>query len=271
MKKALLVAFCLIALCSLLVINTGTVKASTTSGYTRTDWFTTEANNLDGMWSPSSEWTDCDWVVIGDDVAFGSVWDQLDNVHTRWIVEFFSDNTTDDGDYWQLCLDNNNGGGTAPGTTHYRIDIEGHTNLTMYQGTGSGWTLFTPLAEDISWANTINSSPNGSDPHWILEIDILKNAGSSLLDIVWGVRLAAYDETNDALLVWPPDAERDVPDDWATNAYSSDPWPEGFSIAVVVLLSSVALLVGSFFLRKRSRIGKYNLATREIALHAAVP
>ena len=148
--------------------------------------------------------------------------------------------------------------GAAPGSTHYRIDIEGHTNLTMYQGTGSNWTVFTPLPEDISWANTISSSPNGSDPHWILEIDILKNAGSNLLDITWGVRLAVYDYTTDTLLTWPPDADRDIPDEWATNGFSMDPWPEGFSIGVVVLLSSVALLVSFFFLRKRSRIDKYN-------------
>lgn len=48
MKRALLVAFCILALCSLLVINAGTVKASPNSGYTRIDWFTDQANTVDG-------------------------------------------------------------------------------------------------------------------------------------------------------------------------------------------------------------------------------
>jgi hypothetical protein len=262
MKRNLLVALCILTLCSLLFVNAGTVKASSTSGYQRIDWPTQEIPTIDGMWSPNSEWTDTDWTTIGNDAAFGSTWDSATaGVYTRWLVEFFNDTTDDEGDYWQICLDNNDGGGTAPATTHYRIDIEGHTNLTMYQGTGSGWTGFTPLAEDITWADKISASTNGSTPHWILEFEILKNAGSNLLDMIWGVRVAMYDASDGTLLVWPPDAERDVPNDWGTNGYEpTEPWvPEGFSIGAVLLLSSVALIVGSFFLRKRSRIGKYNL------------
>lgn len=131
----------------------------------------------------------------------------------------------------------------------------------MYQGTGSGWTGFTPLAEDITWADTLSASLNGSTPHWILEFEILKNAGSNLLDMIWGVRVAMYDASDGTLLVWPPDAERDVPDDWGTNGYEpSELWvPEGFSIGAVLLLSSVAVIVGFYCLRKRSRTDKYGL------------
>ncbi|TRO47427.1 hypothetical protein E2P60_03175 [Candidatus Bathyarchaeota archaeon] len=261
MKRALLVALCILALCSLLFVNTETVKASPTSGYTRIDWPTQTIPNIDGAWSPSTEWEDTDWTTIGNEAAFGSTWDSADaGVYTRWLVEFFNDTTNDEGDYWQICLDNDDGGGTAPASTHYRIDIEGHQNLTMYQGTGTGWTGFTPLPEDITWKDTLSASPNGSTPHWILEFEILKNAGSGLLGIIWGVRVAMYDASDGTLLVWPPDAERDVPNDWGTNGYEpSTPWPEGFSIEIVVLLSSAALVAGFFFLRKKSRIDKHKL------------
>lgn len=262
MKRALLVALCILTLCSLLFANAKTVKASTTSGYSRIDWPTQTIPNIDGTWSPNTEWEDTDWTTIGDAAAFGSTWDSLEDpgVRTRWLVEFFNDTTDDEGDYWQICMDNDNGGGTAPASTHYRIDIVGHTTLTMYQGTGTGWTGFTPLPEDITWKNTLSASPNGSTPHWILEFEILKNAGSNLLGIIWGVRVAMYDASDGTLLVWPPDAARDVPDEWGTNGYEPEtPWPEGFSIGVVVLLSSVALVAGFFFLRKKSRIANHKL------------
>lgn len=248
-------------MCSLLLVNVGTVKGAEASGYTRIDWPTQVIPNIDGTWSPSTEWDDTDRTVIGDDAAFGSTWDSAaEGVFTRWLVEFFNDTTDDEGDYWQLCLDNDNQGGGAPASTHYRIDIEGHQNLTMYRGTGTGWGSFTPLPEDISWANTLSASPNETTPHWILEFEILKNAGSNLLGIVWGVRVAMYDASNDTLLVWPPGSQRDVPDEWGTNGYEpSTPWPEGFGIEVVVLLSSVALVAGFFFLRKLSRTDKHKL------------
>jgi hypothetical protein len=254
-KRVLLAAFCILALCSLLLANAGTVKAATASGYERMDWPTVTLNTVDGQWTDIAEWNDTDYTVIDDAVAFGSTWGSGDlGVYTRWIVEFFNDTTDDAGDYFEMCLDGDNGGGTAPQTDSYRIYIEGHDTLTMYQGDGSGWTSFTPLPEDINWSATISATPNGTTPHWVLEIDILKSAGSSLLGITWGVRVAVYDESDGTLLVWPPDADRDVPDEWGTNGYSMDPWiPEGFSIVVVVLLSSAAVAVGFYFARKRPK------------------
>ena len=73
---------------------------------------------------------------------------------------------------------------------------------------------------------------------------------------------AAYDANTSTLAAWAPDSDADVPDEWGvipTNA--TEPWPEGFSLGVVVLLSSVAVAVGFYFLRKRpktesGRVGK---------------
>jgi len=259
MKKRWLVAFCLLTLCNLLVINAGTIKASE-PGYVRIDYPTQVPPTIDGAWTSSDEWTDGEVTMIGEDVAFRSTWDSAtEGVYTRFIVEFYSDNTTDAGDYWQMCTDYDASGGSAPGNDDFRIDIEGHNNLTVYQGTGSGWTPITPDPSDITWANSLSASPTNSTPHWILEMEILKNAGIVQLYMIWGLRLAVFDANSTAgVLSWPP-TSRDVPDGWGVQNFTSDPIPEGFSLGVVVLLSSAAVAVGFYCLRKRSRPDKYGL------------
>jgi hypothetical protein len=128
-KRVLFVAFCILALCSLILANAGTVKAATASGYERTDYSTMAQPIIDGTWTSANEWTDGEVTTVGDDLAFRSTWDMPSDVYTRFLVEFFSDNTSDAGDYWEMCLDFNNGGGTSLGGsgTYYRIYIEGHS------------------------------------------------------------------------------------------------------------------------------------------------
>jgi hypothetical protein len=260
--KRVLVALCLLSLCSLLLANAASVKASESSGFERFDWASQVVPTIDGAWDPADEWTDTDWTTIGEDVALGSTWDMGDYVYSRWFVDFFADETDDAGDYFEMCIDNDNAGGAAPGATHYRIYIENGV-FTLYQGDGEGWTEISPSTDpaDLEWATAIATSPNGTTAHRIWEMNILKNGGTQMAGIIWGVRVAVYDESADALFVWPPDSERDVPDDWGTNNYSSEAWvPEGFSIAIVVLLSTAAMVVGFYFLRKKSKPDGLNLA-----------
>lgn len=268
MKKSVLIAFAILALCSLLLANAGTVNASETSGYERFDYPVQTVATIDGEWNDIGEWSDTDYTTIGSDVAFGSTWgSQTAGVYTTWIVEVFNDTTDDTGDTLELCLDNNNDGGADLGGagTYYRLVLEGdNATFTLYEGSASGWTPITPSADpaDVTFATSVSASPNGTTPHRIWEIDILKSAGTGLLGMYWGVRVATYDADDGTLLVWPPDAERDVPDDWAFNNFSMDNWvPEGFSIAVVVLLSSTAVAVGFYCLRKRPKTAeiKYTL------------
>jgi len=260
MKRALFAAFCILALCSLLLVNTGTIKAAE-SGYTRTDYNPSVVPTIDGKWTSADEWTlNGEVTLIGADVNFSSVWIMVSSepivVTDTFLVEFFSDNTTDAGDYWQMCIDGDQSEGANPQTTDYRIDIVGHTTLKLYQGTGSGWTEVTPDPADISWNNTISASPTNSTPHWILEITIVKaelGAGPT-----WNFRLAVFDENSTAgVLAWPP-TSRDVPDRWGVQNYVGEVIPEGFSLGVVVLLSSVAVTVGFYFLRKRPKTESYS-------------
>jgi hypothetical protein len=259
-KKTILVAFAILALCSLLLVNAGTVNAAEASGYTRYDYPVQTAATIDGEWNDIGEWSDTDYTTIGSDVAFGSTWGSATaGVYTTWLVEVFSDTTDDATDTLEMCLDFNNGGGTGldGAGTYYRLVLEGDgSTFTLYEGSGSGWTEITPSADpaDVAFATSVTASPNGTTPHRIWEIAILKNAGTGLLDMNWGVRVAAYDDDTTTTYVWPPDSEQTVPDDWATNGYSMDNWvPEGFSIAIVVLLSSAAVAVAFYSLRKRPK------------------
>lgn len=255
MKKSF-AAFCLLMLCSLLLVNVGMIEAAE-PGYERISYPTQVVPTVDGAWTSPDEWTDGDITVLSDDVNFTSTWEFADAVTTRWLVEFFSDDTDDAGDYWQMCIDGDQSGGSAPQAADFRIDIVGHDTLTVYEGDGSGWTEITPDPADITWNNSISDSPTNSTPHWILEMMITKNAGIVQMGIQWNFRLAVYDESGtEGVLSWPP-TDQDVPDGYGIEDYSSENIPEGFSIAVLVILSSVAVAVG-FYMRKRSKTESYH-------------
>jgi hypothetical protein len=257
MKRALVVTFCILMLGSLFLLNTGTIKASE-PGYERVEHANGYAKTYDGAWTPSNEWEDGLETVLATNVTCRSTYTVVSFdpmlVTTNTIIEILDDNTTDTGDYWQIIFDGQLNGGTTPQTDDYRIEIVGHTTLMLYQGNGTGWSQITPVAGEITWANSTSASPTNSKPHWILEISVSKS-GSIALTIIPGVRYAVYDESNGAAGVraWPPTA-RDVPNGWGVLNYSDVVIPEGFSLGVVVLLSSVAVLVGFFWFRKRSKI-----------------
>ena len=259
MKRALSVAFSILMLCSLLLLITvGTTQAGNPD-YTRIEWPNTIAKTFDGKWTTDDEWTDGNFTMINENVTFASTWLMGEDVTTHFVIEILNDNTNDTGDYWQIIADGNNDLlDTAPQTDDFRIELVGHTTLMVYQGTGTGWTAVTPEAGELSFANSISASPTSSTPHWIAEFTDGKNTGVVLMGIVWGLRVAVYDESNSAAGVqaWPPLSERDVPNGWGVNNYSSDPIPEGLSFGVAVLLSSVSVLIASHYFRKRSSSGK---------------
>lgn len=77
------------------------------------------------------------------------------------------------------------------------------------------------------------------------------------MGILWNFNLAVYDDSSTAgVLSWPP-TDPDVPDRYGVENYSGDAIPESLSIAVLVILSSVAVVV-SFYLRKRLKPESYH-------------
>ena len=264
--KKLSVVISVISLCSLcLLVNIATVKASYLN-YSHTTYSLQNPVTLDGKWTSPTEWTDGGDTTFGNtsNAVFRSKWEMVSDgsafsVFQYIIVEILNDNTNDTGDYWQFCFDGDESGGAAPkagdiasDTMDIRIDILGHNNLTAYYGTGTGWSPVSAPAT-FQWSNAINTSPTSSTPHWILEVKIDKINFGIAAD--YWLRVAYYDASRAAAGVqaWPP-TSRDVPDNWGDIPYVSGAIPENLAVGVVVLLSSVAVLVGSFVLRKKKTL-----------------
>lgn len=252
-------AFCILLFCILMLMNIVTIRAAE-PGYERTDWNPDVLPTVDGMWTNSTEWElNGETTEIGNDVAFRSVWYMVSmdpiQVDDYFLVEFFSDNTTDAEDYWQICIDGDQSGGSAPAAEDVRLDIVGHTDLTVYVGDGSEWVEDPAFDTSvINWMDTMNVSPMNDTSHWILELHFVKAALGA--GPYWNFRLAAYDANTSTLAAWPPTSP-DVPDEWGVQNYQSAVIPEGFSIIVVVLMSTVAIVVGFYCLRKRSGTESY--------------
>jgi len=225
-------------------------------GFTRLDYPTVVEPTIDGQWTSEDEWTDGEQTWIGETVMFTSTWSMLSmdpiTVTTNFIIEILDDDTNDPGDYWQICIDGTVDGGSAPQPGDYKIEVMGHGAPTVYEGDGSGWVEITPEEGEFVFAESISASPTSSTPHWIAEFTILKTSGNILLDPVWGVRIAVYDESNSeaGVRAWPP-TDPDIPDGWGVQNYASEPIPEALSIAVMASLSTVFVLAGIRHLRKR--------------------
>ena len=262
MKKTS-VAFCIIALLSLgLLMNLGSINAAQ-EGYEFIHYVAMTEPTIDGQWTTDDEWTDVDMAhqMDGDlNVTFKTNW-MMSSIQgytgfpVFWIIEFYDDTTDDAEDYWELCLDGNGDGGSSPNIDDVRIRFVGHdqSGLTYYRGDGSEWVETTELTwgESIEIVDSISASPNASIPHYIVEMVFDHLTIPSGPDQC--VRVAAYDASNSEAgeQAWP-DSSVDVPDEWGQTWSSMESIPEGLTFAVMVFLSSLSLLVGQQYLRKRS-------------------
>lgn len=262
MKRTLLVTFTKVTLCSLLLLIAVEITRGSEPGYTYIAYPTEEPPTIDGAWTSPDEWTGGNATWVNENVTFISTF-YTETPIFRWtsfIIEILNDNTTDTGDYWQIILDAELDGGTAPKTDDYRIDVVGHTSPTVYQGTGTGWTEVTPDPGEVQFAESISASPTSSTPHWIAEFTIYYYGGAIIImTLDQGLRVAVYDESNGAAGVqaWPPTA-RDVPNGWGICLGSEVPIPEGLGFGAFMVLSSVAVIVATLGFRKRSRTRNSN-------------
>jgi len=261
MKGYIIVASKLIVLCCLLSLLTPLVDAYY-AGYTNTNYQAITNPTTDGAWTTPEEWNDA-MVPPNLPASFHwrEKWTWPSDIIQHFLVEFFIDNTNDTGDYFQFCMDRNADGGTAPQTDDIRIDWVGHSRsgLTVYRGNGTGWEVFTgwTWGTDIYAVDSIRASPLNSTPHWVIEFWIDKSkpefdiSGSGYSP--W-IRLAVYDASNPAVGVqaWPP-TSRDVPNNWGLETGTLENIPEPLSMVAVVLLSSFAVAVSCYCLRKRSQ------------------
>lgn len=264
MKRFLRSALSMLFVCGLLLPIIASVAKAGNPAYSITEYPSVNTATVDGKWTSNDEWTDTPATALTGNATgkFGYNIQDFTNLGLEWIIEIFTDSTNDAGDYWQICFDDGNDGGTAPDTDDFKIEIIGHTTLKVYKGTGTGWQEITPEAGEIRWNNTISASPWNSTPHWILEVvDTSKTAGQVQIPSTppTGMRIAAYDASTSTIAAWAPNSSANVPNTWGVVAgYSTEPIPEGFSVGVVVLLTCAAFAVSFYCLRKRPKTQTYS-------------
>lgn len=254
MKKARLAAF-IIAGTFFLAICAGTVSAPL-PGYSVTVYKASTTPTIDGTWTTDTEWDDAATGLISDDAIFRVKWASADQDYDYFLVEFFSDNTDDDEDYVQICYDVAADGGIVVGTDDVRVDYVGHgssAEVNTYAGTGIGWSSFPLFGMTIE--DSLDVSKLYGSPHWITEFKIAKDDNG--IETNNALRVAVYDASNSSagVIAWPPTG-LEQPVDWGDAPQSSSEIPEGIGLFTMVIVMSVAVLVGSLCSRKRSKLSK---------------
>lgn len=265
MKRSLLVAFSAIALCGIL-LPTAIVNA-VYEGYETSNYLASYDCIVDGAWSADNEWFDAMTPPnLPADFEWRQKWVMGDAVMQYFLIEFFADATDDAGDYFEICVDNAANAGSAPQADDFKVEWTGHDTLTLYQGDGAGWVEYTDYAweTDVYVVDSLTTSILSGETHWVIEV--FMNRGKAEFDTSTGgytpgMRVAVYDESTDTLASWPP-TSADVPDDWGmeSGVYGAIPEentvPESLTFVTAALLSSVAVVVSCYLLRRRPKTEK---------------
>jgi hypothetical protein len=266
MRKFGFAAFCTLTLCILLlIVNIGAVLASE-PGYDITELYGLSTATVDGQWG-SGEWTpELSWIDARFNASNAIFAYKMDSTSVSgsyfmsWIIEW-NDNTTDAGDMWIICIDGLNDNGTNPQANDVKIQITGHTTLDLFVGDGLGWIPMTNTT--VYWANSLTTSPYNSVNHWVLEVQADKGTFGT-----WGASappqglfIAIYDANTSKCAAWPPTTPN-IPDRWGRIAtYTGTQLPESLTVGVLVLLSSAAIILGSFVAKKRQRVANSPVST----------
>ncbi|MCW4053635.1 MAG: hypothetical protein NWE84_01775 [Candidatus Bathyarchaeota archaeon] len=269
MKRALTIAFSMLMMCCLLLGAVIVVQAAE-PGYEIAEAYDTTPVTLDGSWAPG-EWEDS-WIEYMNASAVGERFCYKASSALLYAPEFLidsADNTSDAGDIWQICIGSPEGG-NVPLAGHNKIEIVGHQTLTVYVGNGAGWVQVS--SSPVTWFDniTVNQWPLDYE-HWCVEVIINK----AELNTIWNgppplsLRVAMYDESKDLWVAWPPQSDPNIPEGWGQILGGNPSIPEGFSFGILVLLSSVAIAVGFYFVRKRPKTRNY-CAEKTGEIHYAI-
>jgi hypothetical protein len=249
-------------LCSSLLIG---IAIAGEPGYTLMEAYQTNAVTLDGKWTSGTEWSDAFILpMVGTTLGANGIWAYKMVSGDAYLMSFLiesPDNTNDAGDRWTICIDGSNDGGSAPKADDTKIEIVGHTTLLMYAGNGTGWSLRSNTA--VTWKDSLATSTYNSANHYILEVQVNKATLGE-----WGanppphgVFVSMYDASNAGAgtVAWPP-TSADNPGRWGVIATYDTAVPEGFTIAFIAVLSTIAV-IGALALR-RSKTSTYFLRSR---------
>ena len=257
MKKNLLILFCALTLCSLLLVANVKTTEAHAPGYDFAEYSSIVKPTIDGQWTTPDEWADGQRIDINENACFLTKTTFSSGTWKEFLVEIFNDTTNDAGDVWEICIDQYYDGGTQQGIDDIRVEVFSD-RVNVYEGTASGtWSRNGGLddATMIQFAVSLSSSPLHAEAHMILEITMdWENWAIYDPTPPYGFRIEEANAYSGTSMSWPPDAQRDVPDQWGTmTSYTGTSIPEGFSILVIVLLSSAVAIVGFSYLRKHPK------------------
>ena len=246
MKKAVLMKISMLVLCSMFLLSTVGTALATEPGYTLMEAYQTNAVTVDGKWTSTSEWSDAYILpMVGTTLGVNGIWAYKMVMGDTYLMSFLiesPDNTNDATDKWVICIDGANDGGSTPKSDDIKIEITGHTTLTMYTGSATGWTLMAN--KGVTWKDSLATSTYNSASHYILEVQADKGQlgswGSS--PPPHGVYVSMYDASTPSkgTVAWPPTSP-DNPGRWGSIATYDTAVPEGFGIAILAVLSTVAV------------------------------
>lgn len=269
MKKVGIFIFCLLSLSVLIFAGTVAAPNYDIEHYL----FQGEVEpTVDGTYSPNGEWDASGTQTFGTDGIFRDYWVMDPNLLCLLIET--GDTTDDPGDYWIMCWDSTYegggtepDGGTAPQVTDNKLVITGHggsATVQWSQGTGTGWANHAGPADGVLvQAQTFSVTPKIGTAHAVLEMYLYKMdvlGDVPLMGYTWGTFIGYYDASTDTLQQWPAlPASPDNPDSWGFIPYESGPnptpdIPEGLTVGVMLMLSTVAVIVSARHFRKRPKL-----------------
>jgi hypothetical protein len=150
-----------------------------------------------------------------------------------------------------------NGGvdSTTPTSGNFKFEIQGRTTKKAYQGTGTAWAESASALAAVTMALTITTSAHDPAQHVIAEFSIDKATLAGWGAPPLGLRIACYDASTGNWVSWPPTSSADNPSTWGQiSGYSSDPYPEGLTLGVMLVVSSVVALVSIRYFRKPPKL-----------------
>jgi hypothetical protein len=263
MKRAILIALGVIAVCSLCLA--GTVSAARAEEFRI--YQGTADPTVDGAVSPADMWDEAykDWLYDGGTMSTSFFRDKWGGdfatvgIFEFWLVEVLTDTTSDAGDFVQMSVDCSVDfgsppvGGAAPTTQCFMVTITGHPGtVTIQKGTGTGWG---PFAEAVIGTDVIVATSMASG-HWVIEIQLLKTS-TLAMGYLNNARIATYDASTGKTLMWPSYTSADVPDTYGTGVTGGaidETVPEGLTVGVMLAVSSVAVVVSVRYFRKQPKI-----------------
>jgi hypothetical protein len=206
---------------------------------------------VDGKWTSNQEWVDAFQIALTFVQGSGEAYFKAKHDANRLYVllDFVSDQETQEGDSGGVLIDANNDGGQTPQPDDFQLTGRWNSATQfwsgMAKGTGTEWGSYTVLPAGFKAASSKNAAndPYSTSSHLIYELQIPLN---QLNPTEIGIYVYLFDrQVNQAVWVGTP---MENPSQYAHMTFTSQVVPE-FPAASVILL---ALLAGTTLLLRRS-------------------